>query len=185
MNAVIVHGSFGCPAENWFPWLKEELEKLGCTVFVPRFPTPEKQNLKNWLTVFAEYAQYLDKDTILIGHSLGCAFILNALEGIGKQIKAAFFVAGFTGNLNEPEFDEINSSFADKEFDWVKIRKNCRQFFVFYSDNDQFVPQRKALDLAEKLNIKPILVKGAGHFNEKAGYAQFPLLLEKIKKLAK
>ena len=39
-------------------------------------------------------------------------------------------------------------------------------------------------ELAGKLGVKLTLVKGAGHFNEAAGYKEFPLLLEKIKKLS-
>lgn len=27
MNIFLVHGSFGKPFENWFPWLEEELSK--------------------------------------------------------------------------------------------------------------------------------------------------------------
>lgn len=39
-NVIIIHGAYGNPEENWFPWLKKELEKLDCRVFVPKFPTP-------------------------------------------------------------------------------------------------------------------------------------------------
>ena len=28
MNIFLVHGSFGKPFENWFPWLEEELSFL-------------------------------------------------------------------------------------------------------------------------------------------------------------
>ena len=135
------------------------------------------------MNVFEEYEQYLDEETILVGHSLGPAFILNVLEGLNKSVKAAFFVAGFVGNLNNPEFDELNRSFADRVFDWGKIKENCRQFFVFYSDNDPYVPKEKAVELSENLGIEPILVKEAGHFNDAAGYTKFPALLEKIKRL--
>ena len=183
MNVIIVHGSFGCPAENWFPWLKEELEKLGCKAFVPKFPTPEGQSLKNWLTAFEEYRQHLNEETVLVGHSLGPAFILSVLEELEKPVKAALFVAGFTGKLNNPKFDEMNRSFAEKEFNWEKIRKNCGQFFVFHADNDPYVPLEKAKELANNLGVEPIIVREAGHFNDASGYTKFLLILEKIKSL--
>ena len=183
MNVFIIHGSFGNPEENWFPWLKGELEKLEHKVFVPAFPTPEGQSLAVWMNAFEEYKQYLDEETIFVGHSLGPAFILNVLEGLNKPVKAAFFVAGFVGSLNNPEFDELNRSFADRVFDWKKIKENCRQFFVFYSDNDPYIPIQKAQNLGQMLDTKPIMVKEAGHFNDAAGYTKFPALLEKIKNL--
>jgi predicted alpha/beta hydrolase family esterase len=44
------------------------------------------------------------------------------------------------------------------------------------------VPLEKAKELAKNLDVNVILVKNAGHFNEKAGYTKFYLILEKIKK---
>ncbi|MDD5148166.1 MAG: alpha/beta hydrolase [Candidatus ainarchaeum sp.] len=167
---------------HWFPWLKEKLEELGCRVFVPAFPTPENQSLQNWLAVFQEYQENLDNDSIVVGHSLGPAFLLSILEKAKKPIKAAFFIAGFTGSLGNHSFDEVNRTFVEKNFDWKKIRKNCKSFFVFNSDNDPYVPIEKGKELAEKLGTKLIIVKGAGHFNKAAGYTKFELLLEKIKK---
>lgn len=181
-NVFIIHGAYGNPEENWFPWLKSELEKLGCRVFVPKFPTPENQSLENWLKVFEEYKQYLNEDSIVVGHSLGPVFLLNILEKLDKPIKAAFFVSGFVGLLENPEFDNINKSFVDKNFDWQKIKQNCKKFYVFHSDNDPYVPLEKAEQLAKNLGVDVILVKNAGHFNEKAGYTKFELLLEKVKK---
>ncbi len=183
MNIIIIHGSFGSPEENWFPWLKAELEGLGVKVFVPAFPTPEGQSLAVWMKAFEEYRQYLNEETILVGHSLGPAFILNVLEGLNKPVKACFFVAGFIGNLRNPEFDELNKSFADRVFDWKKIKENCKQFFVFYSDNDPYVPIQKAQILGQMLDTEPIIVKEAGHFNDAAGYTTFSRILEKIKSL--
>ena len=180
-NIFIIHGAYGHPEENWFPWLKSELEKLDCRVFIPEFPTPENQSLENWLRVFKDYEQYLDKDSIVVGHSLGSAFLLNVLEKLDKPITAAFFVSGFTGLLNHP-IDEINKTFVDKRFDWQKIKQNCSKFYVFHSDNDPYVLLEEAKQLVKNLDTDVILVKNAGHFNKKAGYTKFELLFEKIKK---
>ncbi|MDP2946614.1 MAG: alpha/beta hydrolase [Nanoarchaeota archaeon] len=180
-NIFIIHGSYGHPEENWFPWLKSVLEKLGCNVFVPKFPTPENQSLENRIKVFEKYKKHLDKNSIVVGHSIGPAFLLNILEKNDNPIKAAFFVSGFSGLLNDLNFDKINNSFADKRFDWKKIKKNCQRFFIFHSDNDPYAPLEKAEELAKNLSVEVILVKNAGHFNEKAGYIKFNLLLEKIK----
>jgi uncharacterized protein len=177
MDAFIIHGTFGHPGENWFPWLKEELEKLGYNVHVPTFPTPENQSLESWREVFSEYK--VSNDTILIGHSLGPAFILDILEK--HKARAAFFVAGFTGLLDIKEVDSINKTIVDRNFDWETIKSNCKKFFVINSDNDPYVPIKKAKELASNLGTEPILVRDAGHFNEKAGYTSFPKLLEMIK----
>ena len=80
------------------------------------------------------------------------------------------------------EFDKVSSTFTDKPFNWEKIRNNCKKFYVFHSDNDPYVPLRYGEEIAQKLGVELVLVKGAGHINEKAGYTKFNLLLEKIKK---
>lgn len=180
-NVFIIHGAYGHPKENWFPWLKSELEKLDCRVFIPQFPTPEDQSLETWLKVFEEYKQYLDEDSVVVGHSLGPAFLLDILEKLDKPVKATFFVSGFTGLSGNPDFDKINQSFVNKSFDWKKIKQNCPKFFVFHSDNDPYIPTEKAEDLAKNLDVAVIIVKNAGHFNKEAGYTKFNFLLEKIK----
>jgi uncharacterized protein len=181
-TVFIIHGTGGTPVENWIPWLKAELEKKGCTVYVPHFPTPIGQNLENWMNVFDKYSDKLDRDSIIIGHSVGVAFILNILERQKKPIKAAFLVSGFTGLLNNPAFDVVIKTFADRKFDWKKIRANCMRFYIYHSDNDPFVPLSKAEQLSKDLNTEITLVKNAGHFSLLHGYFRFELLLKDVKK---
>lgn len=176
----MIHGAYGNPDENWFPWLKKELESRGHKLFIPRFPTPEGQDLKNWLKTFKEYEKYIKKDTIMIGHSVGAAFILDYLEISNKSIRSAFLVSGFTSLLGNPKFDNINKTFVDKGFDWKKIKGNCVSFHLFHSDNDPYVPLGLAEDLARNLRVPLMTVKGAGHFNAKSGYIKFDQLLKKI-----
>ncbi|MBI4148846.1 serine hydrolase family protein [Candidatus Woesearchaeota archaeon] len=181
-NVIIVHGTGSSPQGNWFPWLKAELEKLGCTVFVPEFPTPKGQSLEGWLKVFRKYDRYVDKDTVLIGHSLGVAFLLSVLERVQRPVKAAFFVAGFIGLLRNRDFDELNKAFTAKRFDWLKIKKSCRRFYVINSDNDPYVTLAKGEELAENLGTHLIILKNAGHINKDSGYMTIESVLERIKK---
>lgn len=180
MKAIIIHGTEGSPEGNWFPWLKDELEILEVEVSVPRFPTPENQSLENWMKVIDDYS--IDEDTILIGHSLGPAFILSLLEKY--KAKAAFLVAGFVGSIGAEPYDTYNKSFCMKDFDWDKIKQNCKKFVVINGEDDPYVPLEKGRELAEKLGTDIFVIKNAGHLNEESGFTRFDFLLEKIKELS-
>lgn len=180
MNFFFIHGAYGNPEENWFPWLKSKLEKLGHEVIVPQFPTPENQAFENWMKVIEPHLSTFSSDTVLVAHSLGPVFAVSLLERISVKIRACFFVAGFTGKLGIEKFDSINATFTEKEFDWEKIKRNCAEFFVYGSDNDPYVPQKMEEEFARNLGTELVLIRGAGHFNEKAGYTTFPRLLEDI-----
>jgi len=181
--AIIIHSSYGNPNENWFPWLKGELENTGYKVFVPAFPTPKSQKLEAWMEIFDKYKKELDEGSILVGHSIGCAFILSILERIKVKINAVFLVAGFLGPLGNDFYDSISKTFTQKEFDWEKIKNNCGKFFVYQADNDPHIPLEKGREIAKNLDSELIIIKNAGHFNEKSGYKTFELLLEDIKNI--
>jgi len=181
-NIFIIHGTAGYPEENWFPWLKQKLEGLGCNVIVPQFPTPQNQTPESWFKVFLKYKKHLTSDTIIIGHSLGGTFLLRFLENSTIKIKAAFFVAVPIG-IKPIKNYKTDKLFLENAFDWAAIKKNCHKFFVFHSDNDPFVCVGNGEHLSKNLDVKLILVSEAGHFNKVAGYTEFPLLLEKIKKI--
>lgn len=169
---ILIHGAYGYPEENWLPWLKKELEKLGHSVSVPKFPTPENQTLDNWNAIMKDYV--LDEETIVVAHSLGVAFLLSLLEK--HKIKAAFLVSGFISLLGNEKFDIINSTFIEREFVWNKIVNNCFKFCLIHSDNDPYVPIEKAYELSKNLETELIIVPNAGHFHSET----FELLLEKM-----
>jgi len=180
-NVFIIHGIGGSPSGNWFPWLKNGLEKLGCRVFVPKFPDSENPKLQSWLSTFEGYTPQLE-NSIVVGHSLGVAFLLSVIERLDKPVKAAFFVAGFANPLDNPEFDELIGTFLEKQFDWNKIRRNCKKFYVISSDNDPYVPLEQGRNIAKNLKTELIVLKNAGHMNEEAGFTRFDFLLEKMKR---
>lgn len=182
-KVVIIHGSFGSPEENWFPWLAEKVKKLGCHVHVPSFPTPEGQNLANWRKTFYDHVVEITPEMILVGHSLAPAFILSLLEESSVQVRGIFLVSGFLGKLGLEEFDPINESFVCREFDWDRIKRNTGVIHVYNSDNDPYVPLEKGEELAGKLGVELTVIKGGGHINASAGYETFPQLMEDLKRL--
>ena len=129
-TALIFHGTEGHPEENWFPWLKQELEKRGYKVFVPQFPSPPKipAMIDEWFAVLDNYKTFIDKDTILIGHSLGGIFTLRALERLQDPIKAAFLVGTPIGIRPILNYDRDNS-FSGFSFDWKSIITKSKHFF--------------------------------------------------------
>ena len=181
-NTFIFHGTEGCPEENWFPWLKQELEKEGCKVHVPQFPSPPiiQAKISEWFDVLKNYEQQINEDTIIISHSLGGVFTLRVLERLPHPVKAAILVEAPIGIRPILNYDR-DSSFCGFSFDWISILKKAHHFEVFQSDNDPYVSLGNGEQLAKNLNVALNFVPNAGHFNAKAGYTRFDLLLEKIK----
>lgn len=183
-NVLIFHGTGGDPLENWFPWLKGELEKKGCRVFVPQFPHPKDHPLSDWLNVFKDYEKYINEDTILIGHSLGGIFLLRVLEKLTKPIKAAFFVATPIG-IGSIRYFMSDFKFSGFDFNFGKIGEMAKYFTVYHSDNDPYVSLENGEELAKKLGIKLTFIPNAGHLNTEAGYTKFDLLLKDINQILK
>ncbi|OGO89333.1 MAG: hypothetical protein A2Y24_04225 [Clostridiales bacterium GWE2_32_10] len=182
MRAVFIHGLEGDGNENWFPWLRQKLKDKGIDVITPRFPTPEDQSLENWFKVWEGYKDIVDEDTIFVGHSLGPAFVLNVLEESDVKVKSAYLVAPFVKLLGNEYVDGLNKTFVDKSFDWSKIKENCNDFNIYYSNNDPYVPEEASIEVAEKENGKAQKIEGAGHFNKAAGYMEFEKLYEDVMK---
>ncbi len=178
-SVFIFHGTGGYPEENWFPWLKKQLEGHNCEVIIPQFPTPENQTSETWFKVFDSYKDHIDEDTIFIGHSLGGSFLLRVLESLSKPIKAAFFVATPIGIPPIVNWSG-DQPFVGHPFDWHKIKQNCHHCYVYHSDNDPYVGLENGKQLAKNLNVELTFVSGAGHFNKPAGYTKFDDLLDKV-----
>lgn len=181
INIFILHGTEGHPGENWFPWLKQQLEQGGYRVFVPQFPSPPvvPAKITEWFDILKNYEQYIDEDTILIGHSLGGIFTLRILERLIHPVKAAFFVGTPIGVRPILNFERDNA-FSGFDFDWRTIKKKARDFVVFQSDSDPYVGLENGKELARNLGVELSFVPNAGHFNKKAGYMRFEQLKEKI-----
>ena len=160
-RAILIHGWGGVPQGGWKPWLKKELEKKGFKVVVPRMPSTDYPKMNEWLPHLKDVIGKPDKDTYMVGHSLGCITILRYLEGLGKGevIGGAVLVAGFGKDLG---IEEIKS-FVNKPVEWEKIRKHCKKFVAINSDNDPYVPLEHADLFKKELNAEVIIKHNMGH----------------------
>ncbi|MEK7170004.1 MAG: alpha/beta fold hydrolase [Patescibacteria group bacterium] len=182
-NVFIFHGTGGNPNENWFPWLKEKFEKTGYTVFVPQFPTPEGQSVKAWRKILDGYEEYINKDTIFIGHSLGGLFLLRLLEQLPHKVKGAYFVGTPIGIRPLLNYERDSAFSGGFDFNRDELKKKADTFVVFHSDNDPYVCLENGKELAKHLGIELSFVPNAGHFNAKAGYLAFDELWEKLQSI--
>lgn len=185
-NVLILHGAGNNSKGNWFPWLKEEVEKKGNIAWVPDLPNSEHPDKKAWLdTIFLNKQWVFDSESIIVGHSAGATCILRVLEQLpgGVKIDKAILVAGPMTLGSKPEIFKYKESLVGGGFDWKKIKDSCEKFYLFYSDNDPYdCGINEGKEIQSYIGGEMFFKSGEGHFNLEKGpqYKQFPEVLEKI-----
>lgn len=185
-RVFIFHGWDGYPEEGWFPWLKKELESRGFEVVVPQLPHPEEPRIEPWVSKVRETVGIPDKDTYLIGHSMGCQAIIRFLEKLpeGVDIGGAVFVAGFLKQLTNLESDELVGDvvreWLSAPIDLKKVKSHLEKSIAIFSDNDPYVPVDNKAEFEEELGSKIIIEHGKGHFSGSTGTVECPPALRAI-----
>ncbi len=180
LRVVILHGAYGRPDSNWFPWLAERVQAAGHEALLPHFPTPQGQSPEAWLDA---YAQQVDNAvprsrTVLVAHSLGVAFTLRlaAHAGAADPYRGACLAAGFWGTLGLPDYDPINAPFF-APLDWGAVRAGCGASVTCYAGNDDpYVPLRFSREIAKRVGAPLRIIPGGKHLNAESGMTTFPEL---------
>lgn len=180
INVFLVHGTFGKPFENWFPWLENELSKFKITCNIPTFPTPKYQNYDKWEKLADYYCdlEMINAETVLIGHSCGAVFLVHYLLKHRIKVKGLITISGYNNFISGFEqMDKLNESFYLPE-----IKKNSDYFpkkiFALYGDDDPNIPQNILKQFAHDIGANAVCVQKAGHFNASAGYTECPIILD-------
>lgn len=178
-NYIIIHGSFGSPFVNWFPWLRSEIENKGLEVYTPDFPTGVgRQNYENWSKLLKTYVDVgiLNENTIIFAHSIAPIFICKFLVENKIKVKRLVFVCGFNHYLGiNEEYDTVNKSMYFDHLSDVKMF--CNDIICFYTDNDPYVNQEVEKEFADAITENQIMVSSGGHLNSEFGYDEFKELL--------
>jgi predicted alpha/beta hydrolase family esterase len=179
MTAVwIIHGTMSSPQANWFPWLKAQLAGRGIDCHIPQLPTPDGQNLQNWLGVLNSTLPK-DDNLILIGHSIGAACALHYAAQARHKLAGLFLLCPFVDPMGN-EYDAYCQSFYDPKPDWSAITSCINNIVVMAGDNDPYVPPHLSRLFADQLGVEPIIIPGGAHLNADAGFTEFPQLLNEI-----
>ena len=189
-RVYIIHGWEGYPEENWFPWLKRELESRGFEVYVPQMPDADTPKREKWIPVLSSVIKSPDENTYLVGHSMGCQAVARYLETLSEGIKigGAIFVAGFfkrlTGLGEEPNYEEVEKDWLETPISLNKIKGHLKNSVAIFSDDDPYVPLDNIDDFRDKLSSKIIIEHKMGHFSGFQDITELPIVLEELLKMA-
>jgi hypothetical protein len=179
MNVIIVHGCADNkednPRSHWISWIKNILSNKKVDTLVPLMPNSWIPNYKSWKREFDKLN--INQDTILIGHSCGCAFLVRWLGETKKKINKLILVAPW----------KIAEKRIEKEFYDYKINESIKycvkEIIIFTSNNEKEDGKKSVSIFHDSIGGEIIELKNKGHFTlGDMGTEEFPELLNKILK---
>ena len=183
-NCIIVHGSHSTKEsarkkpnnlKNWQPWIKSQLESKGIKTSNELYPEDWKPSYWKWKKVFEKNT--VNKNTTLIGHSAGAAFLLRWLSENNTKIHQLVLVAPYA--IKSEKYARLNN-LCEFEYD-SQLAQNINEICIFYSNKDAEEILKSALHIHEKLGGELIDIPHYRHFGSKEMKSEkFPELLEKI-----
>lgn len=179
MNKIIlIHGNGNSkPTDNWLPYIKAELEKLGQTVIAPQFPDTALARARYWLPFLKDELK-ADAHTILVGHSSGAIAALRYAEE--NPLHGTILVGAYHSHLNNE--NEKLSGYFDAPWNWDAIRKNQQWIVQFADTKDPWIPIEEARYLRDQLHTEYYESNKYGHFGGDHYKPDFPELLDVLKR---
>jgi predicted alpha/beta hydrolase family esterase len=105
-RVFIIHGWTANPADNWFPWIKSELEKHDFEVTVPQMPNADFPKQEEWLAFMREIigdvkAKSRCKSFIVINSDNDPYVPIEKGEILRDKLDAKFIILHGAGHINE------------------------------------------------------------------------------------
>jgi len=138
-------------------------------------PFPWKPDYDKWKKEFERYN--VNENTILIGHSCGCAFLVRWLGETKKKIFKLILVAPWK---IPDKNDKFRKAFYEYPIDET-IKSRVKHIIMFTSDNEEDDGKKSLKIFHKALDGKIIELKGRGHYTMgDMGTEEFPELLKQI-----
>ncbi len=175
IKAIIVPGNGGDKSESkWFPYIAQELEKLGVPTINRKFPDSILARKKYWFSFLNELG--VDKDTILIGYSSGAVAAMRYAEQ--NKILGSVLVSVYDTDLGI--LSEKASGYFDTEWNWDAIRSNQQWIIQFASTDDPHITIEHPRIIHEHLGTEYYEFNDHGHFGSE--WKEFPELINALRK---
>jgi uncharacterized protein len=159
---------------DWKPWLRQSLGE-DYEVILPIMPNKSNAQFEEWKLWFEKLIPFLRDDVILIGHSLGAAFLAKYLSenSFPRKIKAVFIVGAVYDK------DDEGRSIASFTLP-TRLNLQTENIYLYHSKDDPVVPF-SALEQYSKLlpSAQKRIFEDRGHFNQE----EFPELARDISNL--
>ncbi len=179
-RVAIVHGWSGSSAIHWQTWLARKCRKLGLKTIYPKLPNKYRPELSDWLSVLKRQLPVVDEKTVLVGHSLGCATILQLLRRPGiRKVGLVVLAAPTTAKKIAKSALPFLGGFF-KGIDLPLARKKAGKIVIFTSDDDTWIDVREAKALAKELSADLHVIHKGKHLSVSGGFHTFPQVLELI-----
>lgn len=182
-RVVLLHGNGGSTgSDNWQPYIKRELEKLGIECISPDLPDNVLARKDHWFPYFDTELKLSEND-IIVGHSSGALAILKYAEN--HKIGGSVLVGVYYTDLGYE--DEKTSGYFDTPWDWESIKSNQPWSAIFASADDPYIPIEEPQYIRDQIDSEFYELVGEGHFGGQTNpKLEFPELLELlIEKLQK
>jgi uncharacterized protein len=178
-RVVLLHGNGGGTGQDqWFPYIKRELEKLGVACEAPDLPDPELARSKYWLPFFEDTLR-LGPNDLVVGHSSGALATLKYAET--HKLGASILVGAYYTDLGYE--DEKTSGYFDTPWQWGNIKSNQQWTAIFASTDDPYIPISEPQFIRDRLNSEYFEFQDHGHFGQHSKpKLEFPELLDFLKK---
>jgi len=185
-NVLILHG---CPFyaemamdpqsrtydKHWLPWLRDRLVSGGLKAVMPLMPSP-------WQPDYEKFKIEIEKnsvtpETVLVGHSCGCAFFVRWLGETKRQVGKLILVAPW----KIPDRSNLASvAFYSYDIDRT-IKDRVGEVVIFTSDNEERDGKLSVRLFHDSLGGRIIELPGRGHYTQgDMGTVEFPELLREI-----
>jgi predicted alpha/beta hydrolase family esterase len=130
----------------------------------------------HWIQTIDEALSSTDlSNTVLIGHSLGCATIAHWAVKYHRIIKGALLVA--PSDLEAPQY-----TFPAKGFTPIPTAKINFPTIVVASADDPWVSLARAMEFANNWGSELICIGNAGHINVASGFTKWTEGLDILKR---
>lgn len=183
----IIHGWDGHPDEQWFPWLKKELEQRGFEVYVPQMPKTEEPGIDTWVPYLKELVGQPDQDAYFVGHSIGSQAVFRYLETLNVKVGGVVSVAGwFTlrpESLENADVARIAKPWQRTPINKEIIKQNAGKIIAIFSDNDKYVGLDNVAIFKNELGAETIVLHNKGHLGAFDNVPIVPEILSAVLKI--